>query len=63
MDSLLGGTALNYVGHRAFLHGASEGARKERKHVDITELARKKELSGGQEINRLYMATRNEEWL
>ena len=33
VDSLLGGNALNYVGHRACVCGASAGAGKERKHV------------------------------
>ena len=34
VDSLLGGTALNYVGHRAYIRGASVGLRKEWKHVE-----------------------------
>ena len=32
-DSFLGGSVINYVGHRACIHRASAGARKERKHV------------------------------
>ena len=40
IDSLLGDTALNYVGHRAYAHRASVIARKERKHVGLAELAR-----------------------
>ena len=39
------------------------GARKERKQVDIVELARRKELAGGQERNRLHRETRNGAWL
>ena len=53
LDSLLGGTALNYVGHRAYVHRASAVARKGRKHVEVAELDRRKELAGGQERNRL----------
>ena len=37
---LLGGTALNYVGHRACLCRASVGARKEQKHVEMADLAK-----------------------
>ena len=40
VDSLLGGTALNYVGHRSCVCRASAGSRKERKHVEMAELAR-----------------------
>ena len=61
--SLLGGSFLNYVGHRACIRGASTGARKERKHVELAELARRKELAGGQERNRLHRVTRNGAWL
>ena len=63
VDSLLGGSALNYVGHRAFVCRTSAGARKERKHVEMAELDRQKELTGDQERNRLHMATRNGSWL
>ena len=40
VDSLLGGSTLNYIGHRACVLGASEGAIKERKHLELAELAR-----------------------
>ena len=63
VESLLGGTALNYVGHGACVRRASAGARKERKHVEMAELARRNELAGGQERNRLHRATRNGAWL
>ena len=59
VDSLLGGNALNYVGHRAFVRGASATARRERKHVELAELAIQKELAGDQERNLLHRATRN----
>ena len=63
VDSLLRGTALNYVGHRAYVRRLSGGARKERKHVEMSELYRRKELTGGQERNSLHRATRNGSWL
>ena len=59
VDSLLGGTTLNYVGHIACLHGASLAVRRERKHLDMAELARRKDLAGGQEKNRLHRAIMN----
>ena len=48
VDYILGGTELNYVDHRACIHGASESTRKERKYVEMVELARKKYLAEGQ---------------
>ena len=63
IDSLLGGTALNYVSHRACVRGSSMGKRKERKHVELADLARQKELAGGQERYRLHRATVNGAWL
>ena len=63
LDSLLGGTALNYIGHRACVRGASAGTRKSRKHVEMADLAQQKEIEGGQERKRLYRETRNGEWL
>ena len=53
LGSFLGGTALNYVGHRDCVCRDSLGARKERKWLDMTELDRQKGLMGGQEINSL----------
>ena len=38
VDSLLGGSALNYIGHRACIRGESEVSRRERKHVKLAEL-------------------------
>ena len=63
VDSLLGRTALKYVGHRACVCGASVGLNKERTNVEMAELARQKELVGGQNGNRLRRATRNGAWL
>ena len=39
VESILGGTSLNYVGHMECVRGVSSGARKERKHVEMAELA------------------------
>ena len=63
VDYLSGGSALNCVGHRACVHGASVGSRKERKHVEIVDLDRRKELARGQERNRHHRAMRNQAWL
>ena len=63
VEYLLGGTALNYLGHMSCIHGAIVGTRKERKQVEMAELSRRKELSGGQDSNNLHRATRNGSWL
>ena len=59
---LLGCTPLNYAGYRDCVRGASTGAKKERQHVEISELARQKKLEEGQKRN-LHRATRNRECL
>ena len=56
---ILGGTALNYVGHRDCVLRASMGARKDQKHVEMSDLARQKELSGGQDRSRLHREISN----
>ena len=61
--SILGGTALNYIGYRACIHGASAGASKYWNHVELAELVRLKELSGVQDRNRLHRSTKNVAWL
>ena len=63
VDSLLGGSALNYIGHRKCACGAIAGERKDINQMELAELARRKELAGRQERNRLHMATRNGAWL
>ena len=59
VDSLLGGYALNYVGHRVCVLKVILAAWREGKQVELTDLARRKELISGQERNRLHRATRN----
>ena len=63
LDSLLRGTALNYIGHRSCVCGASVGARKEWNHVEMVELTVQKKLAGGQDRNCSHMATVNGDWL
>ena len=63
VHSLLGGSVLNYVGHRACIGKASLTTRRTNMHVDLGEVARQKELAGIQERNHLHRATRNGAWL
>ena len=48
LDSLLGGSALNYVGHRECVRRSSLSSRRERKHVEVAELDRQKYFAGCQ---------------
>ena len=59
VDSLLGGSTFNYVGHRSCIRKASLAARQENRNVEFGEQAREKGLAGGQEKNRLHRATKN----
>ena len=59
VDSLLGGTVLNYVGHRACIRKASQTAIQTKMSVDLAEVFKRHEQAGGQDRNRLHMATRN----
>ena len=63
VDSLLEGSALNYVGHRACVRKASQSARRSKRIVDLSELFKQQEQAGGQEKNRLHRETRNGAWL
>ena len=63
VDSLLGGTALNYVVHRECVRRASLAARRENMHVKLGDLDRQKELAGVQDSNCIHRATRNGAWL
>ena len=38
VDSLIGGSTINYTVHRACVSGASAGARRERKHMELLDL-------------------------
>ena len=63
VDSLLGGSALNYVRHRACGRNASLAAIFAKIHVDLGELTRRKEMLVGQDRNRFHRATRNGAWI
>ena len=58
-DSLLGGSALNYVGHRACVRKASQTARRIKMSVELVEVFRQQEQAGDQDKNRLHRETRN----
>ena len=45
VDSILGGSALNYVGHRVCVLRASSAARREKMHVELGDLFSQKELA------------------
>ena len=57
VDSLLGVSALNYLGHRSCVHKASLAARRPKMHIELVDMARRKDLAGGQGRNRLHRAT------
>ena len=46
VDSLLGGSVLNYVGHRACIHKASQSARLSKRIVELSELYDRQEQAG-----------------
>ena len=60
VDSILGGSVLNYVSHKACVRKASQTVRGTKISVDLDELFRRQEQAGGQEKNRLHRAKR--EW-
>ena len=60
---LLGGTKINYVGHRGFIRNVSDGSTKEMKRKYMSGMGRWKEEVGVQESNRLHMETSNGDWL
>ena len=62
VGSLLGMTNINYVGHRECVHGASARERQEREYPDTADLARRKEMAGVQERQRLHREIRNRAW-
>ena len=63
LDSLLGGSVLNYVGHRACVRKASQMLRLTKRSVDLSEIFKRQEQTWGRERNRLHRATRNGAWL
>ena len=60
VDSLIGGSILNYVGHRACVRKAGQTARRKIKmSVELVEVFRQQEQAGDQDKNRLHRETRN----
>ena len=51
VDSLLGGSVLNYVGHRACVRKASQSERLSKRIADLSELFERQEQAGHQEKN------------
>ena len=49
VDSLLGGSVLNYVGHRACVRKASQKARLSRRSIELADIFKRKEQAGEQE--------------
>ena len=63
VDSLLGGSVLNYVGHRACVHKASQSSRLSKNIAEMLEPYDRQEQAGHQDKNLLHRATRNGAWL
>ena len=63
VDSLLGGSVLNYVSRRACVRKASLAAKRANLHVELGEDPRWKELAGGQDRNHLHWEMMNGAWL
>ena len=59
VESLLGVSFLNYVGHRACVRKASQSARISKRIAELSEPFKRQEQAGQQEKNRLHRATRN----
>ena len=49
VDSLLGGSVLNYVGHRACIRKASQTVRLSKRSVELAKIFKQQEQVGGQE--------------
>ena len=62
-ESLLGGSVLNYIGHRACIHKAIQTARISKRIADLSKIFQRQEQAGGQEKNSLHRARSNGPWL
>ena len=49
VDSLLGGSVLNYVGHMACVHKTSQTLRLSKRIVELSKIYKRQEQAGGQE--------------
>ena len=63
VDSLLGGSVLNYVSHRECVRKTSQLARLSKQITEMSELFKWQEQAGRQEKKCLRRATRNGAWL
>ena len=63
VDFILGGSVLNYVGHRACVRKVSQSARMSKHIVEMLLIFERQEQAGPKENNRLHRATRNGAWL
>ena len=63
VDYLLGGSVINYVGHRTCVRKASQSDRPSKRIAELSDLFEQQEQDGQQEKNRLHRATRNGAWL
>ena len=63
VDSLIGGSVLNYLGNKACLRKASQMAQLSKRSVELAKIFKRQEQAGGQEKNRLHRAMRNGAWL
>ena len=63
VDSILEGSVLNYVGHRACVNKAIQMMRHAKMSVELSEIFKQWDQAGGRERKRLYRATRNGAWL
>ena len=63
VHSLLGGSVLNYLGHRACVRKSSQSARRTKMSVELAEIFERQDLAGGRDKKRVHRATRNRAWL
>ena len=53
VDSLLGGSVLDYVGHRACVRKASQKPRRIKMSVNLAEILKRQEHAGGEDYPRI----------
>ena len=63
VEYLIGGSVLNYVGHRACVRTARETVRLRKKSAELAKIFKRHEQAGVQEKNRLHRAMRNGAWI
>ena len=62
VESLLGGSVLNYIGHRACMRKASHSARLSKRISELSNIFKQQEQTGGHEKIHLHRAMRNGAW-